>query len=165
MIIMTTYQAYRPYQQSMNEMPFRGLLSNTQNVKLSKSLQKVIALTTISSIRLTFWRCLFWQPFWLSMLTTLTTFWLTTIKLSCWQHIWTLFDNLLSLWHLSNYGVVTTQNGLSCEYDNSDNHDNQKVVMLTSCWQHWEPLVTTLGVKMTTLVVTMMTTGNTVWYP
>ncbi len=36
-------------------------------------------LTTISYIRLSFWRCLFW---------------LTTIKLSCWQHIWRLFDNL-----------------------------------------------------------------------
>ena len=34
------------------------------------------------------------RTFWLSMLTTLTTFWMTTIKLSLRQHIWRLFDNL-----------------------------------------------------------------------
>ena len=41
-------------------------------------LKKVILVTT----------------FWLSMLTTLTTFWMTTIKLFWWQRFWQLVDNL-----------------------------------------------------------------------
>ena len=39
-------------------------------------------------------RCLFHNSFWLSKLTTLTTFWMTTIKLFYWQPFWQLVDNL-----------------------------------------------------------------------
>ncbi len=61
----------------------RVIIQHTKR-KVVIGSSKIITLTTISSVRLSFWRCLFWQPtkpkvvkksstFWLSMLTTYTT--------------------------------------------------------------------------------------------
>ena len=59
------------------------------------------------------------RTFWLSLLTTLTTFWLTSKKLSCWQHICRLLDNLpfCVKKSITNHGSLLTQK-LCIAFDN-----------------------------------------------